>query len=53
MRTSGADQDTVLFAIPVVVFLIVAVYQLGGIEHTVRLTNDTVVGALQWLGRLL
>jgi hypothetical protein len=53
MRTSGAHHDTVLYAIPLVVLVVVAVSRLGGLQHTLMLVNETVLSAVRWLTSLV
>lgn len=53
MRTSGKHDDTLLYAVPFVVLLVVAVTRMGGLGNTARILNETVVDALHWLAGLI
>ena len=49
MRTSGEDQDTALFLVPVVVLAIIATVWFGGPMRTVQAIDDGLVEAAHWL----
>lgn len=53
MRSSGAHADTLLYAVPIVVLMVVAITNLGGLQETAQLVNDTIIDALYWVMRLV
>ena len=52
MRTSGADQDTALVVVPLVVLLVLGVLWFGGPREFLRLLDQVVIDALSWVHRL-
>jgi len=53
MRTSGEDQDTALFIIPIAVLAIVVTVWFGGPMRTVRVIDAGLLEAYHWLQRQL
>lgn len=49
MRTSGNDQDTALFVIPIIVLAIIATVWFGGPTATIRAIDSGILNALYWV----
>lgn len=52
MRTSGAEEDLALLAVPLLVLIGLSVFWLGGPRECLLLIDRAVLDSLAWVARL-